>query len=96
MHLLGATTIQKDPSLCRLCSRRSPRGETRRGFVVLGEILGTYPGPPDRPSDAWRLVAAGSPLPRVGRHRTAASVPGTGSPAGAAFRVGPGDLELYE
>ena len=65
-------------------------------------ITVTSAGPPDRPSDAWRLVEAGSPLPRVGRHRTAASVPGTGSPGtrakdgcGAASRVGPGDLELY-
>ncbi len=61
---------------------------------MLATISVTYPGPPDRPSDAWRLVDAGSPLPRVGRHRTATSVPGTGSPAGAASRIGPGDLEL--
>jgi len=62
--------------------------------VVLTEITVTYAGPPDRPSDAWRLVDAGSPLPRVGLQRTAASVPGTGSPAGAASRVAPGDLGL--
>jgi hypothetical protein len=70
---------------------------------VLWPIIAvTYAGPPDRPSDAWRLHPpcgrvpdAGSPLPRVGRHRTAACVPGTGSPAGAASRVGPGDLGSY-
>ena len=61
----------------------------------LAAITVTYPGPPDHPSDAWRLVDAGSPLPRVGRDKTAASVPGTGSPAGAASRVGPRDLDLY-
>ena len=63
-------------------------------LVLLAANSVTYAGPPDRPSDAWRLVDAGSPLPRVGRPRTAASVPGTGSPAGAASRVGPGDLNL--
>jgi len=66
-----------------------------RVLVLLNAIPVTYAGPPERPSDAWRLVEAGSPLPRVGRHRPAASVPGTGSPAGAASRVGPGDLGLY-
>ena len=65
------------------------------GLGLLVAITVTYAGPPDRPSDAWRLVDAGSPLPRVDRHRTAASVPGTGSPAGAASRVGPGDLDSY-
>jgi hypothetical protein len=62
--------------------------------VLPTVIAVTYPGPPDRPSDAWRLVDAGSPLPRVGRHRPAAFVPGTGSPAGAASRVGPEGLHL--
>ena len=66
-------------------------------LVLLGAITVTSPGPPDRPSDAWRshppygrVPDAGSPLPRVGRHRTAASEPGTGSPAGAASRVSRG------
>ena len=69
--------------------------------MLLAEIMVTYAGPPSRPSDAWRLVDAGSPFPRVGRHRTAASVPRTGSPGthpqdgcGAASRVGSGDLGL--
>jgi hypothetical protein len=44
------------------------------------------PGRPGPPFAAWRLVEAGSRFPRVGRHRTAASVPGTRSPAGAALR----------
>jgi hypothetical protein len=46
-------------------------------------------------------IDAGSPLPRVGRHRLAASVPGAGSPGthpqdgcGAASRIGPGGPEL--
>ena len=60
------------------------------GLVLLNAITVTYAGPPDRPSDAWRLVDAGSPLPRVGRHRPAASVPATGSPAGAASSGQPG------
>ena len=42
--------------------------------------------PGGRPSDAWRLVDAGSPLPRVGPLCERTSVPGTGSPAGAALR----------
>ena len=62
--------------------------------MLLAVIPMTYAGPPDRPSGTWRLVDAGSPLPRVGRPRPAASVPGTGAPAGAASRVGPGDLTL--
>ncbi len=64
-------------------------------LVLLAAMTVTYAGPPDRPSETWCLVDAGSRLPRVGRHRTAASVPGTGSPAGAASRVGPGDLHLF-
>jgi hypothetical protein len=71
-----------------------PDPELRDSAVRAANTV-TYPGPPVRPSDTWRLVDAGSPLPRVGRHRTAASVPGTGSPAGAASRVGPGDLDQY-
>lgn len=62
--------------------------------MLLAVITVMYPGPLGHPSDAWRLVDASSPLPRVGRHRTAASVPGTGSPAGAASRVGPWGLDL--
>ena len=42
--------------------------------------------PGGRPSDAWRLVDAGSPLPRVGPLCERTSVPGTRSPAGAALR----------
>jgi hypothetical protein len=57
---------------------------------AAGHNYGDVSRPPDRPSDAWRPVDSGSPLPRVGRHRTATSVPGTGSPAGTASRVGPG------
>ena len=33
--------------------------------MLLAVITLTYPVPPDRPSDAWRLVNSGSPLPRV-------------------------------
>jgi hypothetical protein len=88
-------------------------GNTCRGSGMLREITVTDAGPPDRPSDAWRIVDAGSPLPRVGRHRTAprplagkrrkgcpagvgSRVPAGHGGCGAAFRGGPGDLELYE
>jgi hypothetical protein len=97
IHLLGARTLRRGTGPCRLCRRRIPRW----GKPVGAEECGArgrerLPVPRTGPSDAWRSVDAGSPLPRVGHHRTVASGPGTGSPAGAAFRVGPGDQELYE
>jgi len=61
--------------------------------VLSGEITVTYPGPPGRPSDAWRLVenrvACTQPLagyPRVAPHRTGASVPDPATPR--ASRLG--------
>ena len=71
-----------------------------RGLVLLAVITLTYPGPPDRPSDAWRLHPpsgrvpdAGSPLPRV-VPPVAGLRTGPGRAAGAASRVGPGGRDL--
>jgi len=47
----------------------------------------TYAGPPDHPSDAWRLVENRAALLRVGHQTTVASGPKPAAPR--AQRLGP-------
>ena len=80
-----------------------PPGGSLDSLVLLAVIRVTYPGPPDRPSDAWRLQP---PYGRVPENRAACTqrVPGVvppvaglrtgpGRAAGAASRLGPGGLD---